>query len=201
MALSPTSSRGGGGGAADIEAVLTEGDDASDLGIQNLGDTLLAGAIQTAGNSIRGGETEDTARLSVSSAASGSALIIGDSPASGAGGSGSIEGGLGANFVTNGALAFAQGGDGDGVTHGRFRVRTANVFGSLGQTLVSDGANYLIYGTLGSIKLDTHAAPADGDLAAGELRLWFDQTNGAAKLMVKAKSADGTVVTAAVALA
>lgn len=47
----------------------------------------------------------------------------------------------------------------------------------------------------------THAAPADGTLAAGECNLWFDQTNGAAKLMVKAKQADGTVRTAAVALA
>lgn len=46
-----------------------------------------------------------------------------------------------------------------------------------------------------------NAAPADADLAAGEMKLWFDQTNGAAKLMVKAKQADGTVRTAAVALA
>jgi hypothetical protein len=46
-----------------------------------------------------------------------------------------------------------------------------------------------------------HAAPADGDLAAGDCALWFDQTNGASKLMVKAKQADGTVKTAAIALA
>ncbi len=44
-------------------------------------------------------------------------------------------------------------------------------------------------------------APADADLANGELSLWLDSTNGAAKLMVKAKQADGTVRTAAVALA
>jgi hypothetical protein len=48
---------------------------------------------------------------------------------------------------------------------------------------------------------NAHVAPADAALAAGELALWFDQTNGAAKLMVKAKQADGTVKTAAVALA
>ena len=46
-----------------------------------------------------------------------------------------------------------------------------------------------------------HAAPADGALVAGQLMLWFDQTNGAAKLMVKAKQADGTVKTASIALA
>jgi hypothetical protein len=45
-----------------------------------------------------------------------------------------------------------------------------------------------------------HSAPADGDLAAGELALWFDQTDGAAKLMIKAKSADGTVAVGEVAL-
>jgi hypothetical protein len=45
------------------------------------------------------------------------------------------------------------------------------------------------------------AAPADGLLAPGDCALWFDQTDGAAKLMVKAKTANGTVATAAIALA
>jgi hypothetical protein len=52
----------------------------------------------------------------------------------------------------------------------------------------------------GTPRLFAHAAPADGDLTAGECALWFDQTNGAAKLMIKGKSADGTVVTGNVAL-
>lgn len=46
-----------------------------------------------------------------------------------------------------------------------------------------------------------NAAPADAELAAGEVALWFDSTNGAAKLMIKGKSADGTVVSGSVALA
>lgn len=46
-----------------------------------------------------------------------------------------------------------------------------------------------------------NSAPADGDLVAGEMALWFDSTNGASKLMVKAKQADGTVKTGNVALA
>ena len=45
------------------------------------------------------------------------------------------------------------------------------------------------------------SAPADAELSNGELALWFDSTNGAAKLMVKAKEAGGTVRTATVALA
>lgn len=45
-----------------------------------------------------------------------------------------------------------------------------------------------------------HAAPADANLAAGDMAIWFDQTNGAAKLMIKAKQADGTVRTGSVAL-
>lgn len=43
--------------------------------------------------------------------------------------------------------------------------------------------------------------PADADLATNDLALWFDNTNGAGKLMVKAKTANGTVVTGSVTLA
>lgn len=45
------------------------------------------------------------------------------------------------------------------------------------------------------------AAPADAALVASEMALWLDATNGAAKLMVKAKQADGTVRTGSLALA
>jgi hypothetical protein len=45
-----------------------------------------------------------------------------------------------------------------------------------------------------------NAAPADGSLNNGDAGLWFDSTNGAAKLMIKAKTANGTVVTGQVAL-
>jgi parallel beta-helix repeat protein len=45
-----------------------------------------------------------------------------------------------------------------------------------------------------------HAAPADIDIAAGEMAVWFDQTNGASRMMIKAKQADGTVRTGQVAL-
>jgi hypothetical protein len=45
------------------------------------------------------------------------------------------------------------------------------------------------------------AAPADADVNTGEAAIWFDSTNGAAKLMIKAKQADGTVKTGSVTLA
>lgn len=44
------------------------------------------------------------------------------------------------------------------------------------------------------------AAPADADLASSQVALWFDATDGAAKLKIKGKSADGTVVTGSVNL-
>jgi hypothetical protein len=44
-------------------------------------------------------------------------------------------------------------------------------------------------------------APADANISVGAAYLWFDRTNGASKLMVKGKSANGTVVAAAIALA
>lgn len=45
------------------------------------------------------------------------------------------------------------------------------------------------------------SAPADAELSASEVAFWFDDTDGAAKLKIKGKSADGTVVTGEVALA
>ena len=44
------------------------------------------------------------------------------------------------------------------------------------------------------------AAPADAELSASEVAYWFDDTNGAGKLMIKGKTANGTVVTGEVAL-
>lgn len=44
------------------------------------------------------------------------------------------------------------------------------------------------------------APPPDASITAGEVVLWFDSTNGAAKLQIKGKTADGTVVAGAVPL-
>ena len=53
----------------------------------------------------------------------------------------------------------------------------------------------------GFIMTAKNAAPADGDLNPGEIALWFDSTNGASRLKVKAKEAGGTVRTGEVGLA
>jgi len=81
----------------------------------------------------------------------------------------------------------------------------------------NDGGALISIGIAGQLKLSaagdepiflasppviiTHAAPADAVLNPGNAALWFDQTNGASKLMVKAMSANGTVVTGSVPLA
>jgi len=44
------------------------------------------------------------------------------------------------------------------------------------------------------------AAPVDAELSASEVAYWFDATDGAGKLMIKGKTANGTVVTGEVAL-
>ncbi|MEA2231777.1 MAG: hypothetical protein QOD83_1593 [Solirubrobacteraceae bacterium] len=46
----------------------------------------------------------------------------------------------------------------------------------------------------------TRSEIADSELVAGELALWLDATDGAARLRIKAKQADGTVRTGEVAL-
>lgn len=58
----------------------------------------------------------------------------------------------------------------------------------------------VVQNLLGWIFTRKTAAPADADLAASEMTLWFDSTAGAAKLMIKAKNASGTVVTGSVNL-
>jgi hypothetical protein len=67
-----------------------------------------------------------------------------------------------------------------------------------GSARVQDGGRLRLSG---DAIIAAHSAPASGDLSAGEMAIWFDQTNGAAKLMVKAKQQDGTVKTASLALA
>ena len=52
----------------------------------------------------------------------------------------------------------------------------------------------------GSVATSQNSAPADGTISANQLKIWFDSTDGAAKVMFKGKSADGTVVAGEVAL-
>lgn len=94
------------------------------------------------------------------------------------------------------------------VTNYSTTASTLYIIGAAGQTgnqlvmFASDGTTMQSrFDKNGHFMTRKTAAPADSDIAAGEMALWFDSTNGAAKLMVKAKQADGTVRTGSVALA
>jgi hypothetical protein len=53
----------------------------------------------------------------------------------------------------------------------------------------------------GTFGTKVNAAPADADIDANQMFIWFDPTNGASKFKIKAKQADGTVKTGEIALA
>lgn len=82
--------------------------------------------------------------------------------------------------------------------------RRLNIVGDStpGQVILyqTGGSTVITLDSVVGLVLQLHAAPADGSLSGGDCALWFDQTNGAAKLMVKAKQADGTVRTGSLAL-
>lgn len=72
---------------------------------------------------------------------------------------------------------------------------------SLISALSSAGVKLTHLNKSGYFMTRLHAAPADADVATGEVALWFDQTIGATKLMVKGKDSGGTVRTATIAMA
>jgi len=78
-----------------------------------------------------------------------------------------------------------------------------NIGSVSGQIILSDGAGnqYLGVNTTSFRLRGWHAAPGAANLQAGDMAVWFDQTNGASKLMVQAKSANGTLVAGSLALA
>ena len=84
----------------------------------------------------------------------------------------------------------------------QLRIRPGNAqTGSQFQADDASGIRVSGFNKDGVFFTERNSAPADGDLVAGEMTFWFDDTNGAAKLMIKAKQADGTVRTGNVALA
>jgi hypothetical protein len=52
----------------------------------------------------------------------------------------------------------------------------------------------------GAVVIAQHIAPDDSKLNIGDMAIWFDQTDGASKFMIKAKNEIGTVVSGEVAL-
>lgn len=80
--------------------------------------------------------------------------------------------------------------------------------GTHGQVTVganeSDGdgrfVEVIFYGTGAIIQSGLNVVPDSAVMAAGDFGIWLDDTNGASKLMIKAKQANGTVVTGSVTL-
>lgn len=72
-------------------------------------------------------------------------------------------------------------------------IKVFDVSGGTRSRAIETGTGIVQFGD--SVIIGSNAAPADGDLAAGQMAIWFDDTDGAAKFMVKAKQADGTVKT------
>lgn len=86
--------------------------------------------------------------------------------------------------------------DSTGLIIGKSVTITAGSLGVSGGDINVDGE----LSASGNIFGASNSAPADGDLSAGQFAIWFDDTDMAGKLMVKAKTADGTVVTGSVTL-
>lgn len=95
-----------------------------------------------------------------------------------------------------------DGGGGDGFATVELNVDDGGGGSAEIELYVEEGAANRITFTAGeNLWVGPNAAAADASLFAGWFSFWLDDTNGAAKLMVKAKSADGTVVTGSVNLA
>lgn len=115
----------------------------------------------------------------------------------------------GGGNLTVGATAIGSGSDGS------LLIQLAGVLDE-DANLTWDATNGLIVGkpvsvtgvvqvtgaiqATGALFTSANAAPADGALTAGQLAIWYDDTNGAGKIMFKAKQADGTVKTGSVAV-
>lgn len=121
--------------------------------------------------------------------------------------------GLIRNGSGSGTLRVNDGTSGSGALAGIiFGCYDATKIGGVCRAFASQTANMFewqssaeaVYGSVsenGYFTTRKNSAPADAELVAGESAYWFDSTNGAAKFMVKAKTADGTVVTGQIALA
>lgn len=65
---------------------------------------------------------------------------------------------------------------------------------------VESGTNSFAVNRDGAPLIKVGSAPADDDIQYGQCAIWFDATNGAAKVKFKARQANGTIRTGEVAL-
>jgi len=95
----------------------------------------------------------------------------------------------GSNLTLSGNLA-AVGGVFSGAVSG--------TTGTFSDALVATSGTFSGAVVAPVVGVTQNSAPADGTIAVGECVIWFDKTNSEAKLMFKAKQADGTVKTGSI---
>jgi hypothetical protein len=105
------------------------------------------------------------------------------------------------NGTDNSAIIQAQVGNASNSVKGMVVKAKSTGTGNLFEAQDSSANPLTTISENGYFTTRKNSAPADAELAAGEVALWFDATNAAAKLMVKAKEAGGTVRTGSLALA
>jgi hypothetical protein len=84
--------------------------------------------------------------------------------------------------------------------HSLYITRAANQTGDQVSLRDNGGVLQTRFNKDGVLMTKVTTAPADADLTNGEVAIYFDSTNGSAKLKIKAKQADGTVRTGEVTL-
>jgi hypothetical protein len=178
MALSPTSSRGGGS-APTLAQVLTAG--------ASTGGTPITGNLQVtaaSGSVMQVTDNDGTNRISVDQ--NDTVIASGD-------GQGKVE------IDSGGNLTVQAAGGGQTSLNGGGSEATFNLKDAADTPVRGEMWGHIVFRS-GTVMVTLNSAPADGDINSGAAALWFDKTNGAGKLMIKAKTANGTVVTGFVAL-
>ncbi len=113
-----------------------------------------------------------------------------------------------AAFGGSGRLADIE--DPDSTASWKFNTDGTSEFsGPQGTVLTMNGDGSMWFGIVqnivctagGFFAIEFNGPPSDSEVPSSSMILWFDRTNGAAKLMVKAKQDDGTVVTGSIPLA
>jgi len=192
--------RGGNGGSQPAGSVIpTANADGVTVDTTTYDDTIAGGGAklttlvfpQNQGAIAIAIEGDDFPRYVIAADPDGDGIYIGD-------GTGDpTDSATGAEiYFSNGELHLAAV-DGNNVVIGaNFNVAPSGTIDA-GGTIQGNGAGGII-ATAGPLATLANTEPADGTLFAGEAAIWFDPTNGAAALNIKAKQADGTVKTATI---
>lgn len=146
---------------------------------------------QTGGSGIPQGGPLDVDLVLGQAAPAGNPAVLDRGSAGSTGGDARLRGGDGLGGNGGGSAVLTAGAASDG-SDGAVFTAAGGTTGLRGLATVR-GSAFLFSGLF--------VEPADVDIPTRGFALWIDATNGAAKLMIKAKQANGTVVAAAIPLA